>query len=248
MNKGKKKIKMAKRSKELNIYYFNAGSCNGCDIELVAGVLLNESKVKTNIVTDPKKADVAVFTGILTKKIKPHFLKVLKKLPPRAKKIVFGSCAISGNAFFESYTFAGPIDKYAKIDLYVNGCPPKADDSFEGILEKLGLYSSKKIKEEALEYWRGKLKFYPEKCIGCLVCVYHCPARTIKVSKANKKFELEYNFERCFFCGMCQRKCPAGAIVLTHDPKMVEKDKKNFQTKGKVTKGRIRAKIELDKI
>jgi len=134
--------------------------------------------------------------------------------------------------------------------LYVNGCPPKADESFEGILEKIGALSKNKTKREAREYWRGELKFYPEKCIGCLNCVYHCPAQTIKIDPkpGKREFELVYNFERCFFCGMCERKCPTQAIILTHKAKMVEKNKKTFVTKGRITKGRVRAKIDLTKI
>ena len=249
-------IKM--KEKTLNIFYYNVGSCNGCDIEVVAGVLLNESKVKTNIVSKPEKADLVVFTGILTKKIKPYFLKVLKKLPKNAKKIAFGSCAISGNVFSSSYTFAGPLDKFTKIDLYVNGCAPKADEALEDILAKLGLYSKKKITKGATKYWRGELKFYSKKCIGCLTCVYHCPAQTIKVyplAKASsgkpskrKEFTLSYEYERCFFCAMCERKCPTRAIILTRNANMVKNNKNSFITQGKVTKGRVKAKIDWNKI
>ncbi len=236
------------KQKILNVYYYNVGSCNGCDIEVVAGVLLNESKVKTNIVSKPEKADLAVFTGILTKKIKPHFLKILKKLPKKAKKIAFGSCAISGNVFSSSYTFAGPIDKFTKIDLYVNGCPPKADEAIEDVLSKLGLYSKKKLAKEATKYWRGELEFDPKKCIGCLVCAYYCPAKTIKVYPQKKGFNLSYEYERCFFCSMCERKCPTKAIILTHKANMVKNNKNSYKTQGIVTKGRIKAKIEPDKI
>ncbi len=241
--------------KELKVYYYNVGSCNGCDIELLAGVLLNESKIKTRTTQNPKEADLAIFTGILTKKIKPYFLRVLKQLPKRCKKIVFGSCAISGNVFQASPTFAGPVDKYLKPDLYVNGCPPKAPEYLEAVLEKLKLISKRR---EVGKYWRGRLKFDPKKCIGCLVCVYHCPAGTIKVYPGKKRFsaqggpasgwKLSYDYEKCFFCGMCERKCPTRAIVLTHEAKMVEKNRRKFITEGPVTKGRPKAKIEPNKI
>lgn len=235
-----------KKQEKLNVYYYNVGSCNGCDIELVSGVILNESKNKINIANKPEKADVVVFTGILTKKIKPYFLKVLKKLPKKALKIAFGSCGVSGNVFQDTYTFDGPIDKYTKIDLYVNGCPPKGDEYLDGILEKIGLFKPKK--DKVGKYWRGELKFYPKKCIGCLTCVYHCPARTIGVESTKKGFELVYDYEKCFFCAMCERKCPTGAIVLTHKTKMIEKDRKKFVTRGPITKGHFKAKIDSTKI
>ena len=225
----------------LKIYYYNVGSCNGCDIEVVDGVLTNDDVVDFKIVKKPEEADVIIFTGILTKNILPYFKKVLKKLKPNCKKIAFGSCSISGNAFFESPTFVGPIDKHTKIDLYVNGCPPKADDSMRGILAQVGLYPKNKLpKGTQGQYWRGELKFYPEKCIGCLTCVYHCPARTISVKPAGKTFKLSYDYSRCFFCSMCQRKCPTDAIVLTHKAVMIEKDKEKFKTEGPVTQGRGR--------
>jgi Ni,Fe-hydrogenase III small subunit/NAD-dependent dihydropyrimidine dehydrogenase PreA subunit len=224
--------------KKLKVFYYNVGSCNGCDIEVVDGVLLSDEAVLFDLVEKPEEADVTIFTGILTKNIFPYFKKVLKKLKPKCKKIVFGSCAISGNAFFESTTFAGPIDKHTKIDLYINGCPPKADDSIKAILAQFGLYPKNKLSKNQGQYWRGELKFYPEKCIGCLNCVYHCPARTIKVTPAGKTFKLTYDFSRCFFCSMCQRKCPTGAIVLTHKTVMAEKDKEKFKTEGPVTHGR----------
>lgn len=234
------------QKKELNVYYFNTGSCNGCDIELLAGVLLNESEVLVKTIDNPKKADLLVFTGILTKKIFPFFKKVLRDTPRKAKKIAFGSCAISGNVFSGADTFTGPIDRHTKIDLYINGCPPKGDEYLKEALRRLGVLSNKKIKNQDIEYYRGELKFFPEKCIGCLTCVYYCPAQTIKLNsrkelspkkgKSNTRWELSYEYEKCFFCSMCQRKCPTKAIVLTHDALMVEKDKKKFITKGRIKK------------
>lgn len=227
-----------KELRKIKVFYYNVGSCNGCDIEVLDGVLLSDDAVTFEIVEHPFDANLVVFTGILTKRIFPYFKKVLTQIRPDAIKVAFGSCAISGNAFSESPTFVGPIDKHAKIDYYINGCPPKADTVIKGLLAKVGLYPKNKVPKTEGEYWRGELKFYPEKCIGCLACVYNCPARTISVSPSGKTFKLTYDYEKCFFCSMCQRKCPTGAIVLTHKSVMIEKDRSKFKTEGKVTHGR----------
>ncbi len=66
------------------------------------------------------------------------------------------------------------------------------------------------------EKFRGKLKFTPEKCIGCLMCVRDCPAKAIKIVKVGeKKFEAEIDLGKCVYCGQCVDSCPKKALEIT---------------------------------
>ena len=64
--------------------------------------------------------------------------------------------------------------------------------------------------------FRGKLKFAPEKCIGCLLCVKDCPAKAIKINKVgDKKYEAEIDLGKCVYCGQCVDSCPKKALEIT---------------------------------
>ncbi|MBN3033178.1 MAG: 4Fe-4S binding protein [Candidatus Saganbacteria bacterium] len=65
-------------------------------------------------------------------------------------------------------------------------------------------------------HFRGKLKFWPEKCIGCLLCVKDCPAKAIKITKVgDKKFEAEIDLGKCIYCAQCVDSCPKKALEIT---------------------------------
>lgn len=230
---------MSKKDKTYNIYPLNVGSCNGCDIEL--GALFSSKykleKLGIEINENPKKADLIIITGPLTLKSKKFFIKTLKS-PKHVKGIIaLGSCATSCNLFWDSYPIIGPPDKLAKINLFILGCPPKPEAILEGIIQVLGL-KVKKPKTIIPRGFRGRLKFDPKKCIGCLTCIRFCPAGTITAYKTKKGLQMEYFYGRCTFCGMCAEHCPTKAITLTPDYKMIEKNKKKFVTKGRVKKSK----------
>jgi formate hydrogenlyase subunit 6/NADH:ubiquinone oxidoreductase subunit I len=76
--------------------------------------------------------------------------------------------------------------------------------------------------------FRGELKFYPEKCSGCLLCMKDCPTRAITIKKVGeKKFEAEIDLGKCIYCAQCVDSCPRKALEAT--PKFelaqIERDK-----------------------
>jgi len=75
------------------------------------------------------------------------------------------------------------------------------------------------------EKYRGKLKFYPERCIGCKLCMRDCPAGAIIIRPAGeKKFEAEIDLSKCIYCGQCAEVCPKQALELTLDVELAQFD------------------------
>ena len=66
--------------------------------------------------------------------------------------------------------------------------------------------------------FRGKLKFIPENCIGCKLCMRDCPSGAIEIKKIGEnKFEAHINLGRCIYCGQCVDSCPKHALEITDD-------------------------------
>lgn len=64
--------------------------------------------------------------------------------------------------------------------------------------------------------FRGKITFYPEKCVGCKLCEKDCPAFAIQINKVGeKRFEAEFELDRCIYCGQCVLSCNRDALEST---------------------------------
>lgn len=82
-----------------------------------------------------------------------------------------------------------------------------------------------KGKLEMPEKFRGKLVFYPEKCIGCLLCMKDCPTNAIKIKKlSDGKFEAEVDLDKCIYCAQCVDSCPRKALEATKDVELAQLD------------------------
>lgn len=120
----------------LHIRHVDAGSCNGCDFEMMAlcNPVYDVQRFGIEFVASPRHADMLMVTGGVTR----HLAEALKKTyqAAAAPKLVVavGSCACSGGIAGQSYANAGGVDKIVPVDVYIPGCPPRPSALLEGIL------------------------------------------------------------------------------------------------------------------
>lgn len=137
-------------SKALNralwAFHLNTGSCNGCDLEIIAALAprYDLERFGIRLVGTPRHADVLLATGPVTNDMVEKVKRVWQQMPEPKAAIVVGNCGSTGGAFFESYNIAGPVDKIIPVDVFVPGCPPRPEAIIDGItklwakLEKKG--------------------------------------------------------------------------------------------------------------
>ena len=127
-------LKAFKRA--LWVYHLNTGSCNGCDIEILA-VLTPRYDVERfgiMLVGSPRHADVLLVTGPVVKQMVPRVKRIYEQTPDPKLVMVVGNCGTEGGVFYESYSLAGPIDQIIPVDVYVPGCPPRPEAIIHGVV------------------------------------------------------------------------------------------------------------------
>ncbi|MFA6711616.1 MAG: NADH-quinone oxidoreductase subunit B family protein [Candidatus Caldatribacteriota bacterium] len=145
--------------RSLWVFHLNTGSCNGCDIEIVALLTprYDVERFGIKLVGSPKHADVLLVTGPVNRKMLPRLKLVYEQTPDPKAVIVVGTCGSSGGVFYDSYNLVGPIDKHIPVDVYVPGCPIRPEAIINGVLkawlklERLRGLSGKKIEKKIEE-------------------------------------------------------------------------------------------------
>ena len=110
------------------LFRINAGSCNGCDVELATTACISRYDVERlgcKYCGSPRHADIVLITGPLTARVKDKVLRVWNEIPEPKVTVAVGICPISGGVFREGYSIEGPVDRYLPIDVNVPGCPPR---------------------------------------------------------------------------------------------------------------------------
>lgn len=133
------------RKKSPWIYHLNTGSCNGCDIEIMAllGPAYDIERFGVKFTGSPRHADIVVITGPVTTQCRERMLTVLSQVPEPRVIVSIGSCPATGNVFKDSYSVDAPLDKWVKVDVTVAGCSPKPEAIAKGILEAVEILNKK---------------------------------------------------------------------------------------------------------
>ncbi len=117
-----------------------AGSCGGCEAELVAlgNVVFDLARFGIQFVASPRHADGIVITGTVNENMRIALEKTFEAVPQPKIVIAVGACAISGGPFQGSDPTGYGVPSHFRVDLYVPGCPPHPLTLLDGLLRLLG--------------------------------------------------------------------------------------------------------------
>jgi ech hydrogenase subunit C len=133
-------------SKSPWILHYDATSCNGCDIEVLACLTPMYDVERFGIINtgNPKHADILVITGSINEQNREVVRNLYEQMPNPKVVVAVGICATSGGVFRECYNVAGGIDKIIPVDVYVPGCAARPESIIDGIIMALGILERKR--------------------------------------------------------------------------------------------------------
>ncbi|MDD4731186.1 MAG: NADH-quinone oxidoreductase subunit B family protein [Desulfovibrio sp.] len=133
------------RAKSPWIMHFDCGSCNGCDIEVLACLtpLYDVERFGVVNVGNPKHADVLLVTGTVNHRNKKVLKNLYDQMPEPKAVIAIGACGATGGVFRDAYNVVGGVDKVIPVDVYVPGCPAKPEAIIDGVVEGLKKFQQK---------------------------------------------------------------------------------------------------------
>lgn len=142
------------------LLHYDASSCNGCDIEVLACLTPLYDVERFGIINtgNPKHADVFVVTGGVNEQNRDVIRNIYEQIPEPKVVVAVGICAASGGIFRECYNISGGIDQLIPVDVYVPGCAARPESIIDGIVKSLEILEEKRIqmKEKAKQKEQGK--------------------------------------------------------------------------------------------
>lgn len=138
-----KKLIKNSRKKSPWLLHFDCGSCNGCDIEVLACLTPVYDLERFGIINvgNPMHADVFLVTGTVNSRNSAVLRNLYNQIPDPKVVIAIGSCGLSGGIFREAYNVVGGVDKIIPVDVYVPGCPAKPEAIIDGVVAGLQKYN-----------------------------------------------------------------------------------------------------------
>ncbi|MDD4484641.1 MAG: NADH-quinone oxidoreductase subunit B family protein [Methanoregula sp.] len=137
---------MAYLQKSPWLIHYDASSCNGCDIEILACLTPMYDVERFGIINtgNPKHADIFVVTGSVNERNKYVIKNIYDQMPDPKVVVAVGVCATSGGVFRECYNVSGGVDMIIPVDVYVPGCAARPESIIDGIVKALGILEEKR--------------------------------------------------------------------------------------------------------
>ncbi len=125
--------------RSLSIREIDAGSCNGCELEINAlgNAFYDLERFGLRFVASPRHADVLLVTGPVTKNMREALERTYRATPDPKWVVALGDCAVDGGMFAGSYACVGGVHAVVPVDLHIRGCPPPPTEILKGLLALL---------------------------------------------------------------------------------------------------------------
>ena len=130
-----------KLGRSLSIREVDAGSCNGCELEIHAlnNPFYDLERFGLRFVASPRHADVLLVTGPVTKNMQVALERTYRATPDPKWVVAVGDCALDGGMFAGGYACVGGVSAAIPVDLHIHGCPPSPLQLLKGLLALLDM-------------------------------------------------------------------------------------------------------------
>ncbi len=147
------------RKKSPWVLHYNAGSCNGCDIEILASLAPKYDLERLGIrnTGNPKQSDIFLVTGPVTQRSRERLVELYTQIPEPKVVVACGSCTCTGGVFRGMYGSEDGIDRYIPVDVYIGGCAPHPEQIIDGLVQALEILEKKSKNVEQPKKLMGKI-------------------------------------------------------------------------------------------
>ena len=143
------------------IIHYDASSCNGCDIEVLACLTPLYDVERLGVVNtgNPKHADIFLVTGAVNDQSKDVIRNIYHQLPEPKVVVAVGICACTGGIFRDCYNISGGVDSVIPVDVFVPGCAARPEAIIDGVVRALAVLEQKQQEMAALAHSIDKVLY-----------------------------------------------------------------------------------------
>lgn len=135
------------------LLHYDASSCNGCDIEVLAALtpVYDAERFGVENTGDPMQADILLITGGVNEQNAPVVRQLYDQMPRPKVVVAVGICACTGGVFKDCYNIRGGVDTTIPVDIYVPGCAARPQSIIDGIIKARDLFQKRSDEHDAYE-------------------------------------------------------------------------------------------------